>query len=344
MWIKFTALLTLLCLSYNALSKDNAVILLYHHVANDTPASTTISPKQFGEHLRYLDKHHVVMPLATIINKLQQGIAIDDKAVAITFDDGYQDIFENAHPLLKEYKFPYTVFINPDVIGVQSDQLSWQTVKLMSKQGATFANHTNGHGYLLNKPDAVDEQQWLMQIKHNVQDAEQTLLEHLGYSLKFIAYPYGEYNQAITSMLKAEGYVGFGQQSGALASYSDFTALPRFPAAGIYANIEPLKVKLASLAMPVLDNSYQLQSFEQGQDYPELILRIGLEDILPRQFTCYFNSEILSTSWQDDRVSVSIPHQVTSRRSRVNCTAPSIRDPKRYYWFSQTFFAPSISE
>ncbi len=63
-----------------------AVILQYHHVSNDTPASTSISPEQFEAHMQYLaDNSFRVVALSEIMNSITKQQPIPDKTVAITF-------------------------------------------------------------------------------------------------------------------------------------------------------------------------------------------------------------------------------------------------------------------
>ena len=70
-----------------------AVILQYHHVSTDTPASTSIAPAQFEKHMQYLkDNGFTVVPLSKIVESVQNKQALADKTVAITFDDAYLDI------------------------------------------------------------------------------------------------------------------------------------------------------------------------------------------------------------------------------------------------------------
>jgi biofilm PGA synthesis lipoprotein PgaB len=65
-------LLALLCAT--AAADQHAVVLLYHHVSEDTPASTSISPGQFAKHLDYLDQEgFVVMSLPAMLDALYAG-------------------------------------------------------------------------------------------------------------------------------------------------------------------------------------------------------------------------------------------------------------------------------
>jgi peptidoglycan/xylan/chitin deacetylase (PgdA/CDA1 family) len=339
----FIIVLTITCtlLSINTWAKDNAVILLYHHVSTTTPNVTSVSPDTFRQHMQYLADTHKVLPLKQVIEALQNKQPLPDKAVVITFDDGYDNIHDNAHPILKEFNFPYTVFINPPLIGEVNYQLSWQQVKLMASEGASFANHGNQHSHLLTKDTDESKESWLSRTLQEIEDAEQTLQENLGYSLKYFAYPYGEFDSLLKTSLSTQGYVGFAQHSGAIASYSDFSALPRYPAAGVYSNIETLKVKLNSLAMPVTNISPQdpmveLPSYNQG-----LTFNVKTDDLTPQQINCFQNGQVLNKSLVGNKIVVAIEPISRAGRHRINCTAPSVSERGRYYWFSQPFFMPT---
>ena len=319
---------------------DNAVILLYHHVSTTTPASTSISPAMFEQHMQLLQQHYKVLPLTEIITKLQQGQTLPDKAVAITFDDGHDNLFSQAHPILKSMGLPYTIFITPETVGRHS-QLSWQQIKVMANDGVSFANHSLRHDHLLQKQANETEQQWLRRIQLDITQAEQMLQDQLGYSLKYLAYPYGEFNPQLQKLVTELGYIGFGQHSGAISSASDFSALPRFPAAGIYARLKSLKVKLNSLAMPVINNT--LPSPEVAQDrIVDWQFEITTTDINPRQIGCFFEGDNLDVQVQDKTVSPQLLSPLPTGRSRVNCTAPSKQHKGRYYWFSQPFFRAGL--
>ena len=339
-----TLLMILTCalLSINTWAKDNAVILLYHHVSHSTPGVTSVSPETFREHMQYLAEHHQVLPLKEVIETLQNKQPLSDKAVVITFDDGYKNIYNNAHPILKEFSFPYTIFINPPLIGKVSYQLDWQQVKIMANEGASFANHGIQHSHMLTKNQSESEENWLLRSLLEIETAETILKNNLGYSLKYFAYPYGEFDFKLKNRLRAYGYIGFAQHSGAIASYSDFSALPRYPSAGIYSNIQSLKVKLNSLAMPVDNVSSYDPKVELYSDTESLSFNVKTDDLLPQQINCFQNGQNLNMFLKGNTVSVDINPITQPGRHRVNCTAPSISETNRYYWFSQPFFMPTI--
>ncbi|WP_338519417.1 polysaccharide deacetylase family protein [Alteromonas gracilis] len=284
----------------------NAVILLYHHVSTQTPASTSISPSKFKEHMVYLKENHAVVSLQEVVNALKNKTPLPDKAVAITFDDGYANILENAHPVLTELGFPYTIFINPGEIGVGPKQLTWEQVESMRNEGVSFANHTMDHLHMLNNMQSMGQKAWLENVWQNVEEAQKQLDSRLAIGTQYLAYPFGEYNQTLEQQLKKHGYIGFGQHSGAVGPYSSMQALPRFPAAGPYANLSSLKTKLNSLAMPVKSSSVtdpQLKT--RSLDNP-VRLTIESEDMRVSQVTCFFGGDPIETSVEDNTVSFKL--------------------------------------
>ncbi|QPG05606.1 polysaccharide deacetylase family protein [Salinimonas marina] len=315
----------------------SAPILLYHHVANDTPASTSISPAQFEQHMAYINKHHTVLPLTEVVAAIKEGEPLPANALAITFDDGYKNILTNGHPILSRYDFPYTIFINPAEIGQRADQLSWQEVKQMQQEGVLFANHTLDHLHMLNKNKDESDAAWLERVWNNVTDAQAMLEEKLGTSITYLAYPFGEYNQALEERLEQQGYVGFGQHSGAAGAASPLTALPRFPAAGPYASLNSLKTKMASLALPVAQTSHP-QPQRSAKAPGTITLTIDSEDVRLSQAACYFNGNQINTRTDAQQLSFTLDKKLPTGRSRVNCTAPSKQFNGRYYWYSQPFF------
>jgi len=127
---------------------DNLVILQYHHVSTKTPASTSIAPEKFAEHLSHLYRHYTVVDLFDAIKALRAGNSLPDKAVAITFDDGFDNILLNAHPLLRKYNFPYTIFINPQRIDRDRNQLTWDEVKHGTRKRQICKSYTGPFAFI----------------------------------------------------------------------------------------------------------------------------------------------------------------------------------------------------
>ncbi|MPY25392.1 polysaccharide deacetylase family protein [Shewanella psychropiezotolerans] len=336
-------LLVLFSLSFQAFTAQAAVILQYHHVSEETPAITSVTPAQFKEQMQYLaDNGFIVTPLSQVVDAIRNQKAIAENTVVITFDDGYKSIAETAHPILKEYGFPYTLFVSIEPIKAKySEMMSWEELIELSKEGAEIANHSWGHEHLIRKSAGESEAQWMSRIETNILETEAEISKATGQDHKMLAYPYGEYNQALEDMLSRNGFVGLGQQSGAAGAYSSLTALPRFPVAGVYADLASLKVKMHSLNMPVLSITPNDPELKDGNWRPELKISLDMSDIYPHQMMCFIQGQgAKKPLWlSENEFSIRAEFDLPPGRSRYNCTVPS-KSKSGYYWFSQAWVRP----
>jgi peptidoglycan/xylan/chitin deacetylase (PgdA/CDA1 family) len=106
------------------------LILGYHRVVEDfESASQTempgmlISRAMFERHVEWIGKRFRFVSLDEIGQQAASGRPFSDPVAAITFDDGYSDVYENAFPLLRRKGIPAAVFVVTDLIS----RLLWQT-------------------------------------------------------------------------------------------------------------------------------------------------------------------------------------------------------------------------
>jgi len=91
-------------------------ILAYHRISPEShPFFQPTPPAVFEQHVRFLKRCYRVMPLSELVARSQAG-EVPERAIAITFDDGYRDCYEFAFPILKKYRAPATVFVATGVI------------------------------------------------------------------------------------------------------------------------------------------------------------------------------------------------------------------------------------
>ena len=326
----------LLILSSHSMAAQSAVILLYHHVADDSPPSTSISPANFEAHLRYLrDNDFNVIALDRMIDSLRSGQSLPDKSVVITFDDGYSSIFDEAFPMLESYGYPFTLFLSTQPIddGL-SNYMTWDQIRQMSAADVIIANHMVDHPYMLESKDNESDSQRLTRLREDLLKAEQRIEQETGQSHQYLAYPYGEYDPAIKSLLEELGFVGLAQNSGAVGPASDFLALPRFPLASIYANLDTASTKFSTLPFTV--TQVRPDSPVTSDRSPSAVLKFEDGNYNFSQIGCFANSKPIPMTWLDREQGLLelIPEErYTGRRWRYICTAP---DPgsNRYYWYS----------
>ena len=318
------------------------VILQYHHVSDKTPASTSISPAQFEKHLQFLaDNHFKVVPLPEVIEAVKKGENLPDKSVVITFDDAFIDILENGTPLLEKFGFPYTIFVNPGVIAEDKKaNLNWEQIKDLSDRGVTIANHGYQHDSLARIPEGMSQQEWLSAQAVSLNKTEQIIKEKTGQNWKYYAYPYGEYTPSIQAWLKDLGYTAFSQQSGALGLATDLTAVPRFPASKPYDKLTSLRDKLNSLSFDIQLDSENAQTIYQYNQTHSVTFNVVIDDFNKSQLNCYISGlGRQNIQWHgEESFTIEFSKPLPSGRVRCNCTAPSLSEPGRFYWYSKPWF------
>ncbi|UXN72359.1 polysaccharide deacetylase family protein [Devosia sp. A8/3-2] len=100
------------------LGTERPLILMYHRIADldHDPWELAVSPARFAIQLEILRAKRDVVPLSRLVERLERGQSAP-RAVAITFDDGYVDLLDNAKPLMARYTCPATVFLPPAFVG-----------------------------------------------------------------------------------------------------------------------------------------------------------------------------------------------------------------------------------
>jgi len=93
------------------------IVLMYHRVANLVvdPWRMAVAPERFAIQIEILKRNRDIVPMHWLAKKLREGL-LPNRAAAITFDDGYADVFENALPVLQRSGCPATMFITTEAI------------------------------------------------------------------------------------------------------------------------------------------------------------------------------------------------------------------------------------
>jgi peptidoglycan/xylan/chitin deacetylase (PgdA/CDA1 family) len=305
-------------------------VLLYHHVADNTPFATTTKIEDFKAHLAYLSEHgFTVVDLVDATNAIQAGESVPEKSIAIVFDDAFLDIYTTAYPLLKSYDMPFSIFVTTEPVDKRyPSMLSWSQLKEMKSEGVAILNHTTKHDYLIH--DLSDG--WLDRVMTDINFAQQRLHDELGVTDKFFAYPYGEFNNALKNELEKQGYYAFGQHSGGIAEFSDFQGLARFPAAGHYANLKTLKTKINS--RPLVLEDYQMAEMQATENPPTFTFTPKKGGFHRPFLQCFIEGKAVFPTWDDQgNASLQASKPLNSGRSRYNCTVPA--QAGGYYWLSQ---------
>lgn len=331
--------------STSAFAANHAVVLLYHHVADDTPPITSVTPARFVEHLDYLQRHGFhVLPLADLVDRISRGEPLPDRSVAITFDDAYRSVYTAAAPELAKRGWPFTVFVSTDYIDHRyGNYMSWQQLKQLQTMGGAFGNHSLTHPHLVRRLAGEDEQQWLKRVRHQIVAAQQRLQQELGVKTKMLAYPYGEFSRPLQTLVSKLGYIAFGQQSGPIGPQSSLTALPRFPLMGRYAEMDAFALRLNTRPLPVMLTEEQRTLLPANERKPKLTIRLGKGKFRRGGVRCYYQGQPMRMQWlkrKQGLFAIESEAPLPAGRSKYTCTAPASDAKGAYYWYSHLWIIP----
>ncbi|GAV19341.1 biofilm PGA synthesis lipoprotein PgaB [Mariprofundus micogutta] len=324
---------------------EHAVVLLYHHVGEDTPAITSVTPDRFAEHLNYLHKHGFhILPLDELTRKLANRQPLPEKSIAITFDDGYRSVLEHAVPLLKKRNWPFAVFVNPQAIDHRfGAYMNWDELRQVKRAGGAIVNHTMRHDHLVRHLFGESDSAWRERVKADISKAQQRIETETGAAPRLFAYPYGEFDPALKKLLQDMGYTAFAQQSGAVGYLSDPQALPRFPVMGTYAVKELFQQRVNSRPLPLTVLTGDENVLPADQRRPVLALQLGNGDFDKHALNCYLAGKPMHINWLDrekDIFEIQADQPLAAGRSKYTCTVQAKDNHHSYYWYSHLWMLP----
>ena len=153
-----------------------------------------------------------------LLDYLDYGKSLPEKPVILSSDDGYQDIYTYAFPILKKYGYKMTVFLVTNLIGnSEADRqtnifdkdvsgvpvrsmLIWPEVQAMSRYGCEFLSHTANHVRL--GAASAD------QIINELTVSKNAIESHIGKQCVLFAWPYDNYSNSAASLISKAGYRG----------------------------------------------------------------------------------------------------------------------------------------
>lgn len=237
--------------------QQRIVVLVYHRVNNQLQDAVTVGVEQFDEQMRYLKNEYPVVRIEDIVH----GRVPKDSArpsIAVTFDDGYLDNYENAVPILERYGVPAAFFVSTAMIGSRRGfahdlrrlgftlpNMTWDQLRYMRNAGFTIGSHTVTHVNCARTEPAV--------LRQELQDALETIRRELCTQEVFFAYPYGDRDDITPEAMQLVRDVGY---AGCLSAYGGYNR-------GTVDPFDVLRVgvdnKFDRLAFQARVEGYQLQ-------------------------------------------------------------------------------------
>ncbi|MBS0545763.1 MAG: polysaccharide deacetylase family protein [Proteobacteria bacterium] len=181
-------------------------ILMYHQVgpfdrlegAMAAHRSTYCRVDRFAAQMAFLKRFgYTVLSMDQVAACVRGEAPIPPRAVALTFDDGYENFAEHAWPILKQHGFPAMVYLIAGLVGRPS---SWferdnrptpplmtaDRIRQLRAEGCDFGGHSVNHVKLAEQDDAT--------IRREVTDCKAMLQDLLGEPVRHFCYPFGSHD------------------------------------------------------------------------------------------------------------------------------------------------------
>jgi peptidoglycan/xylan/chitin deacetylase (PgdA/CDA1 family) len=192
------------------------MVLCYHRFEDNPRDSLAIAPMEFRSEMQALkDNGITAIPMKDFLAWRRSEKSIPLKSCVITIDDGYISGYSVAWPILKEYGYPFTMFIYTNYIGAGGKSITWNQLEEMRDAGVDIESHTLSHHDLRHAPRGQDYATWL----HNeVYQSKAILEDKLGIKISVFAFPYGTHNEVVRKTAMDAGYEAlftvYGQHMG----------------------------------------------------------------------------------------------------------------------------------
>ncbi|HYC61592.1 MAG TPA: polysaccharide deacetylase family protein [Thermoanaerobaculia bacterium] len=186
-----------------------ATVLCYHIVEAPAAPRMHIDRETFRQQLRYLEMTgYNVVPLRHVYEFVSgKRASLPKNAVVITIDDGWRSTYTEAFPELQKRKFPFTVFIYPNIIGKTSNALTWEQIRVMAKAGVDIQSHALTHPFLTRrKHRSMSDEQYAAWLHRELAESRRILEKESGKKVQFLAYPYGDYDDRVATAAASAGY------------------------------------------------------------------------------------------------------------------------------------------
>ena len=205
-------------------------ILTYHSIDN-SGSVISIDLATFRSHVRWLASGEVqVTPLEDL-----HTVPTDRHAVAITFDDGFQNFADIAWPLLKEHQIPVTVFVVTQRVGTNNawggkDErgiptlplMTWDTIRTLIDEGLTIGSHGRTHAHL----PGLDNAALAAEVSRSADDIHRATSVRPGS----FCFPFGEFDPRAVALARTNYDLAVTTELATVPGEPDLHQLPRLDA------------------------------------------------------------------------------------------------------------------
>lgn len=188
-------------------------IFMYHHISRQPTSdlldyNLTVTTTDFNQQVTWLEQHgYHSLTETDLFDAFYYGKALPAHPIMLTFDDGYEDGYTDALPVLLAHHYHGVFYIVTGLIGGR--YMTWDQLRSLARAGMQIASHTIHHVNIGNPPYGTSTQAELTLSK-------QTLETQIDQPVQFFCYPVGEpfhhdtvsQQQIVLTDLFKDGYIG----------------------------------------------------------------------------------------------------------------------------------------
>ncbi|MFL5734136.1 MAG: polysaccharide deacetylase family protein [Chloroflexia bacterium] len=213
--------------------RDGGVTILCYHSIDDHDTDLSVPPRLFEQHMEILAAEGCRgLTMGQVAVHIRERKPFPPKSVAITFDDGFAGVAEQAAPAMARHGFPGTVYVITGMVGRVTHWhafgqdlppllvMTWQQIQDLATAGWEIGAHTVHHGFLTRcSPE---------DLRTELVDARAELESKLGAEVRQFAYPQGDYDRRVVTATRAAGYsTAVTVDQGRARLHNDPLRLPR---------------------------------------------------------------------------------------------------------------------
>jgi len=236
-------------------------VLTYHSI-DESGSVISTAPETFRRQIEFLSENeYCVLPLGEIVEKLIANEPLSPKSIALTFDDGFQNFYTTAFPILAAHDFPATVFLVTEFCGKFNDWsgnppdfprsriLSWKEIKELQAFGIEFGAHSQTHRDLTAIPTA--------DVKREIACSRAAVEDNTGERINLFAYPYGKFDSSVKAIAEKNYRAACSVKLGKICPASNLFTLER--------------IDSYYLSNPRVFNSLASKSFDRYLQFRQLL-------------------------------------------------------------------------
>ena len=221
--------------------QTRVAVLGYHNFSETEPVTRMmLRTSEFRAQMEYLKRAGItVISMQEFLEWRLGTRTLPARCVLITLDDGWKSVYTDAYPILKEYGYPFTLFLYTNFLNGRGDSLTPEQVREMQANGATVGSHSVSHLY---------PSDWKAREKEGPEAYASLVDAEFGESMKKLSslfgpvntfcFPGGYYTPGMEERMGGYGYVAaFTVQPGKVTVTEVPLAIPRYMIFGDDASV-----------------------------------------------------------------------------------------------------------